>query len=598
MTTPFGNAIALQKWLHGELEVPEDAAAAASPWLWKEGWFRESKAFIGADAQQLSGLAPGLANSIYQRLLPWQQQQAREQLDEPKNKKACLPLLVRFVKGVNPSADSTLTRERLVSRVLERSSKAEFILLKGPAAIGKTSVMILAAHFCQTNTHWKEGENLSYPTPATGFTWMERDKPPKEQLRDALTKMEEWKQGEPERILFCDDVQNVDSGFWEQLVSESRFLEINHVRIVGATTRRCASDPASPILESSSVISFPELCLDEEETTALFGKFMSYKTFLSSLADEALSMVLDAVTEQCGGHVFAIIASLDQLDNFASIQGNFTAELIISHLLSQAFLNESYTRIWPKNTDNFSAEDRSSLKNAIMDDKNKVSVELQVLLMKIYFLQDTGQHLEERSWSEMKQEMTFNLASRRLYCFLFPTRGAEDYKANSLVGLVIDTLRLFSSELLQQAGKASETKRFPKEGALQQMFFSAITSILPPTTEVVSEMSAVLPDRGDKKRGELDFYVNSGYYYGIELMRDGGSFQEHKERFLKPCSGNPNKGKYFTPMIKEYVIVDFRGETFKSKTQDKFRLIVRFAANYSSCHLSLGKKDLGKIVFK
>ena len=498
---------------------------------------------------------------------------------------------------MNPSADSTLTRQRLVSRVLERSSQAEFILLNGPAAVGKTSVMILAAHFCQTNTHWKDRKNLSYPTPITGFTWMGRDKPPEEQLRDALAKMEEWKEGEPERILFCDDVQNVDSGYWEELVS-TRFLEINHVRIVGATTRRCASDPASPILESSSVVSFPELRLDEEETTALFGKFMSSKTFLSSLADEALSMVLDAVTEQCGGHVFAIIASLDQLDDFAAIRGNCTAELIISHLLSKTFLNQSYTRIWPKNTESFSVEDRSSLKDAIMDDKNKVSVELQVLLMKIYVLQDTGQDLEERSWSEMKQEMTFNLASRRLYHFLFPTRGAEDYKANSLVGLVTDTLRLFSSELLQQASQAPEMKKFPKEGALQQMFFSAITSILPPTTEVVSEMSAVLPDRGDKKRGELDFYVNSGHYYGIELMRDGGSFKEHKERFLKPRSGNPNKGKYFTPKIKEYVIVDFRGETFKAKTQDKFRLIVRFAANYSSCHVSLGKKDLGEIVFK
>lgn len=220
--------------------------------------------------------------------------------------------------------------------------------------------------------------------------------------------------------------------------------------------------------------------------------------------------------------------------------------------------------------------------------------------MKIYFLQDTGQDLKERSWSEMKQEMTFNLASRRLYRFLFPASGAEDYKANSLVDLVLDTLKKFRSELLQDASSASVEKKFPKEGALQQMFFSAITSILPPTTEVVSEMSAVLPDHGDKKRGELDFYFNSGYYYGIELMRDGGNFKEHKERFLEPCSDNhnPNKGKYYTPKIKDYVIMDFRGEAFQEKNKDQFRLIVRFAADYSSCQLSLGEEDLGKIVFQ
>jgi hypothetical protein len=38
-------------------------------------------------------------------------------------------------------------------------------------------------------------------------------------------------------------------------------------------------------------------------------------------------------------------------------------------------------------------------------------------------------------------------------------------------------------------------------------------------------MSAILPDRGDRNRGALDFYVNSAYFYGIELMRHGSSFK-------------------------------------------------------------------------
>ena len=234
--------------------------------------------------------------------------------------------------------------------------------------------------------------------------------------------MGSWEKTDPKRILFCDDVQNISSTFWESLLNTS-FFKDNHVRIVGATTRRCASDPASPIILEENVIPFAELCLDGEEEKLLFQKFLSSKTYLSSLPKEELQMVLAAVTDQCGGHVFAIIASLDKLDDFAALDQNRTASSIISHLLSKSFLEHSYTRIWPKNTDSFTSEQRTSLQLAVLNDSHKLSVGIQAMLMKIYFLQDTGQVLKERSWTEIKQEATFNLASRRLYHFLFPSRG-------------------------------------------------------------------------------------------------------------------------------------------------------------------------------
>ena len=113
------------------------------------------------------------------------------------------------------------------------------------------------------------------------------------------------------------------------------------------------------------------------------------------------------------------------------------------------------------------------------------------------------------------------------------------------------------------------------------MFFRSLTSLLPATTEVVTEMSAILPDRADGRRGELDFYINSGYHYGIELMRDGGNFAEHQKRFEEPQPGDRNRGKYFTPLIKEYLIVDFRNAGFKSKQPDIFGLIVSFNEDFN-----------------
>ena len=122
------------------------------------------------------------------------------------------------------------------------------------------------------------------------------------------------------------------------------------------------------------------------------------------------------------------------------------------------------------------------------------------------------------------------------------------------------------------------------------MFFVSITNISPATTEVVAEVSAILPNRGDHNQGELDFYANSSYFYCIELMREGNDFPEHKARFLKG-------GKHYTPLIKEFVIVDFRGPGFRqARNADQFiRPIVSFNENYSSCSVSAGGKCLGKV---
>ena len=64
-------------------------------------------------------------------------------------------------------------------------------------------------------------------------------------------------------------------------------------------------------------------------------------------------------------------------------------------------------------------------------------------------------------------------------------------------------------------------------------FQRKVTSSLPASTEIVPETSAMIPDRGDRKQSELDFYVNHGDVFGIKLMRDGGNFKEHKGRFLE-----------------------------------------------------------------
>ena len=66
------------------------------------------------------------------------------------------------------------------------------------------------------------------------------------------------------------------------------------------------------------------------------------------LTKTSKQMVINATVDQCSGHIYAIMVSLDKLDDFAQLPSNFDAKLMISHLLSNDFLKHTYSRIWPK----------------------------------------------------------------------------------------------------------------------------------------------------------------------------------------------------------------------------------------------------------
>ena len=220
--------------------------------------------------------------------------------------------------------------------------------------------------------------------------------------------MEPATEERPYRILLCDDIQNVPSSFWEGLV-DSPFLAENNLRIVGATTRQCASNPASSLLSNDAVISFSELRLQSSEQNEFVSSLIRETTQLQKLDDAARSMVINAVVDQCGGHVF-----MQKLDEFAQLPQNRNSETMISYLLSKSFLDHTHTRIWPPNVDDFSAQQRKDLEDAMIDDSKLLDPTLQSLLLMVYFIQDTNQTLEARTWPQLKQEISFKLSARRL----------------------------------------------------------------------------------------------------------------------------------------------------------------------------------------
>ena len=240
-------------------------------------------------------------------------------------------------------------------------------------------------------------------------------------------------------ILFCDDIQNVESKFWEQLVNIS-FLKDHKLRIVGATTRRCASDPASPLLNNDSLISFADLRLRPDEHDDFLTKLLSEKDGFGELDDASRNMVINAVRDQCGGHVFALQVSVDKLNEYARLPQNRNSQAMISYLLSKPFLDHTDTRTWPPNTDDFSDDQRKELEDAMMEETKRVSADVLSVLLKGYFIQDTNQKMEPMTWLEIKQHISFKLSARRLYSSLFRDRAADGSKFASISDLILQSL--------------------------------------------------------------------------------------------------------------------------------------------------------------
>ena len=79
----------------------------------------------------------------------------------------------------------------------------------------------------------------------------------------------------------------------------------------------------------------------------------------------------------------------------------------------------------------------------------------------------------------------------------------------------------------------------------------------PPSCYICPELSKIFPSNANDTskspiNGAIDFYLNGGIRWGIELLVNGGGIGEHINRFTPP------DGKYVSLGVKDYVVVDFR----------------------------------------
>jgi len=144
------------------------------------------------------------------------------------------------------------------------------------------------------------------------------------------------------------------------------------------------------------------------------------------------------------------------------------------------------------------------------------------------------------------------MAFKYYMAWLFPNRSGGN--PSSIKELVKNAIQNMSASVLRQS--VVEQGHFPKEAIFQHLFMQGLAANTPPPCVICPELSHTFPSSVSSCThpigGEVDFYLNGDLRWGLELLVNGDRLTEHLDRF------GP-KGKYFNLNVKDYAVIDFRG---------------------------------------
>jgi len=109
---------------------------------------------------------------------------------------------------------------------------------------------------------------------------------------------------------------------------------------------------------------------------------------------------------------------------------------------------------------------------------------------------------------------------QRWGCTTSATTAPKDFKS-----FLIDTFTAMNSRALESSLSVGKDGRL-LERMWQMEFYRAATQVLPPDVFISPDVGAHF-----ESRGFLDFYVDDGRDWAIELLRDGDKASEHQKRF-------------------------------------------------------------------
>jgi hypothetical protein len=472
-----------------------------------------------------------------------------------------------------------LPRVHLVQQMVKLLERERFVLISSSAASGKTSLLQLfmaktKGTKCTYISLLEGGRNAFDLLKSAGVD-----------LKDKVCKL-----GQNEGIVdvvMLDDSQNKydETDFWKKLIKESpTWLPRNLSFVISATYMLSPSSESPVEFESLNRIARKDMLLGVDE----------YQVFMESPLGLPKTMgtptILNVIWNECGGLIGAVRLSVQYILSIFNKDETPPESGILREYFSSKLVEGMVRCFGSTHSKPVSKDLENCLVNCFLGGihwlahPGEVEKTQLIQLKKCGILEVTGHGVG----------FTSPLARRFYAQLLFPNRSAESEKPNTLLGLTIKTIGSMSASLLRNSVTRSDS--FPKEAVFQHLFMVALAQSTPPDCMIYPELSEVFPDPQaeietivpapiTRISGEIDFYLDGEYHWGIELLVKGDRIQEHVERFSR-------NGKYHALATEDHIIIDFRPCPVSKKIHRYTKkLTVFFENDFSKCFYLYGDVD-------
>lgn len=163
------------------------------------------------------------------------------------------------------------------------------------------------------------------------------------------------------------------------------------------------------------------------------------------------------------------------------------------------------------------------------------------------------------------------------YLFKAPLNVNQSPTATFDEFLVRTIERMSPSTLKESLGKGT----YLYERTWQMEWFRTAKTVVPENASVSSDVGSSFGSVGF-----LDFYVDNGYCWGVELTREGEKLNEHAKRF-------EDGGRYTDIPLNQWAILDFRRNTKKVKAPKQNFWYILYSDNYRD--ITIKRKDCDDI---
>jgi len=480
------------------------------------------EAFITAMKDDYKIVSTGFAKTLYQKLKD-KQRAATDPVNELARGVASLQISIPLIDGVNLKSPVTLPREEVVKDIIE-ASKCNRLLLRGPPASGKSSLLILLEAAlkrdgvpCKRIQASSQGQNVP---------WLYKN------VIDT-----KWTQNKG--YILLDDAQfaYADEEFWTQLKI------LNNTYFIGCSTIRFRARSSTP----PGIKPYTKIMFSKIEVEDFFSRVIGSQKSYNVPNTKALKSLLMSQAQTSGGyHIGTIKISLEYFHLKLKNHSEKSMKGITSKYFSKDALGY-FERIWPYDGNPmgkiFTPDERATIKTCLIKGTKLESEAIEEKLTRRFVISD------ENPDEKLENRFLFPLARQFAFLHIFPSRLDRDPEYKTPFDLVVAALEKFTTlELLQNCAG----RDFPKETSLQHIFDHALRKVSGKDVEICSEMSKIF----NGSAASIDFYLNTRYGWGFELLVNGKGLQEHLDRTDHQCA---------TPELLEHRTIDF----MKPKTQHR-----------------------------